>query len=88
MAHDSDGLVFLELVEGAGRDLVHGDVGAVGNVRGGVLPGLADIEEKRWVLGGEQLFELVDGDFKVHRLRIMGLAPDEAVECCQRLAMR
>jgi len=70
MAHDGDGLIFVELVEGAGGDLVHGDVRGVGDVRGGVFPGLADVEEQWWVVGGELLFELVDGDFEVHELRI------------------
>ena len=70
VAHDGDGLVFVELVEGARADLIHGHEDAVGEVRGGVLPGLADVEQKRWVLGGELLFELVDGDLKVHELRI------------------
>jgi hypothetical protein len=39
-------------------------------VRGGVLPGFADVEEERRVLGGEEGFELVYGDFQVHRSRI------------------
>ena len=70
MAHDGDRLFFVELVEGARADLIHGHEDAVGEVRGGVLPGLADVEQKRWVVGGELLFELVDGDLKVHGLRI------------------
>src|ERR1700761_1671847 len=70
VAHDGDGLFFVELVEGARADLIHGHEDAVGEVRGGVLPGLADVEQKRRVLGGELLFELVDGDLKFHGLRI------------------
>jgi hypothetical protein len=66
MAHDDDGLLFVELVEGARGDLVHGDERAAGDVRGLVLPRLADVEEKRRMLGVELLFELVDGDFEVH----------------------
>jgi hypothetical protein len=72
MAHDGDGLVFVELVEGACADLIHGHEDAVGEVGGGVLPRLADVEEKRWVLGGELLFELVDGDLKVHKKTVEG----------------
>lgn len=63
MAHDDDGLLLVELVEGARGYLVHGDERAAGDVRGLVLPRLADVEEKGWMLGGELLFELVDGDF-------------------------
>ena len=66
MAHDDDGLLFVELVEGARGDLVHGDESAAGDVRGLVFPRFADVEEKRWMLGGELLFELVDCDFEVH----------------------
>ena len=70
MTHDGDRLFFVELVEGARAALIHGHEDAVGEVRGGVLPGLADVEQKRRVLGGELLFELVDGDLKFHGLRI------------------
>ena len=62
VAEDGDGLIFVELVEGAGADFVHGHEDAVGDARSGVLPRLADVEEKRWVLGGELLFELVYSD--------------------------
>lgn len=86
MAQDGDGLVFVELVEGARADLVHGHEEAVGDVRGRVLPGLADVEEKRRVLGGELLFELVDGDFEVHELRIKGRALSEICDVLMRTA--
>ena len=86
MAHDGNGLFFVELVEGAGADFVHRHEEAVGEVRGGVLPGLADVEEKRRVVGGELLLELVDGDFEVHRLRIKGQASRQADERCQGVA--
>ena len=88
MAHDGDGLLFVELIEGAGADFVHGHEEAVGEVRGGVLPGLADVEEKRRVVGGELLLELVDGDFEVHGLRIKGGASGEADQRCQGVARR
>lgn len=66
MTEDGDRLVFVELVEGARADFVHGHENAVGDARGGVLPRLADVEEKRRVLGGELLLELVYGDFQIH----------------------
>lgn len=69
VAEDGDGLIFVQLVEGARGDFAHGDKRAVGDVRGGVLPGLADVEKKRRVSGGELLLELVDGDLEVHKLR-------------------
>ena len=86
VAHDDDGLVFVELIEGARADLIHRHKDAVGDVRGGVLPGLADVEEKRRVLRRELLFELVDGDFEVHGLRITGQASRQADERCQGVA--
>jgi hypothetical protein len=86
VAHDGDGLVFVELVEGARAYLIHGHEDAVGDMCGGVLPGLADVEQKRWVLGGELLFELVDGDLKVHGFKDNGW--DVSGECCQGLARR
>jgi hypothetical protein len=52
VAEDEDGGVFVELLVGAAGDLIHGDEGAAFDVRGGVLPGLADVEEEWWVLGG------------------------------------
>ena len=63
VAEDGDGLIFVELVEGARADLIHGHENAVRDARGGVFPGLSDVEEKRRVFGGELLFELVNGDF-------------------------
>lgn len=72
VAEDGDGLIFVELVEGARGDFVHWDERAVGDVGGGVFPGLADVEKKRGVAGGELLFELVDGDLEVHGERVEG----------------
>ena len=66
MAEDEDGGVFVELLVGAAGNLVHGEEGAGLDVRGLVFPGLADVEEERWVLGGEQGLELGYGDFEIH----------------------
>lgn len=66
MAEDEDGGFFVELLMGAARDLVHGDEGRTFDVRGLIFPGLADVEEERWVLGGEEGLELGYGDFEVH----------------------
>ena len=94
VAEDGDGLLFIELVEGAGGDFAHGNESAAGDLRGLELPGLAHVEEERRVVGGELLFELVDGDLEVHELRIKGGAFGEArtflgprrFECCQTVA--
>jgi hypothetical protein len=63
VAEDEDRSFFVELLMGAAGDLVHGDEGAGFDVGGLIFPGLADVEEERWVLGGEVGFELIDGDF-------------------------
>ena len=55
---------------GAAGDVVHGDERAGFDVRGGVFPGFADVEEEGWVVGGEEGFELVYGDFEVHDVRV------------------
>ena len=52
VAEDEDWRVFVEFLMSAAGDLVHGDERAGFDVRGLVLPGLADIEEERWVGGG------------------------------------
>jgi hypothetical protein len=66
MAEDKDRGVFVELLMGAARDLVHGHVRAAFDARGGVLPGLTHVEEEGWLLGGEMGAKLVNGDFEVH----------------------
>ncbi len=78
VAEDEDGGVFFELLVGAGGDFVHGDEGGGGDIRGGVLPGLADVEEERRVLGGEEGLELGYGDFEVHTLKDTGGATGRA----------
>ena len=66
MAEDEDGRFFVQLFEGASGDFVHGDEGGVGDVGGVVFPLLADVEEE-WGFGlGEELLELVYGDFEIH----------------------
>lgn len=70
MAEDEDVRVFVELMVGAAGYLVHGDEGAAFDVRGGVLPGLAHVEEEGRLFRGEVGVELVDGDFEVHALRV------------------
>lgn len=72
VAEDGDGLVFVELVEGAGADFVHGHEEAAGDLRGLELPGFANVEEEWRVFGGELLFELVDGDLEVHKKTVEG----------------
>jgi hypothetical protein len=72
VAEDEEVLVFVELFEGAGGDLVHRDEGRRFNVRGGVLPGLADVEEERWVGGGEEGLGLGYGEFEVHGKKVLG----------------
>jgi hypothetical protein len=62
-AEDQDGCFFVELLVGAAGDLVHGHEGAGFDVRGGVFPWLADVEEEGRVLGGEEGFGLGDGEF-------------------------
>ena len=66
MAEDEYGSVFVEFLVGAARNLIHGDEGAAVDVRGGVFPWLADVEEERWVGGGEEGAELFYSDFEVH----------------------
>lgn len=67
VAENENGSVFVELLMGAAGDLVHGDECGGFDVRGGVFPWLTDVEEERRVFGGEELLELVDGDFEIHR---------------------
>src|ERR1700723_179932 len=43
VAEDDDGGFFVEFLVGAAGDVVHGDERAGFDVRGGVLPGLADV---------------------------------------------
>jgi hypothetical protein len=73
VAENEDGGVFVELLVGAGGDVVHGEEGAAFDVGGGVLPRLADIEEEGRVFGGEGGLELVDGDFEIHSLKNTGV---------------
>jgi hypothetical protein len=77
VAEDEDGGVFVELLVGAGGDFVHGDEGRGGDVGGGVLPGLADVEEEGRVLGGEEGLELGYGDFEVHGSKNTGAMEGE-----------
>ena len=70
VAEDEDGGVFVELVEGAGGDLGHGDEEGVFEVGVVELPGLADVEQGGAGGGGEELVGLVYGDFEVHDFRI------------------
>jgi hypothetical protein len=72
VAEDEEVGVFVELLVGAGGDLVHGKEGGAGDVGGVVLPRLADVEEERWGGGGEEGLELGYGDFEVHVVRILG----------------
>jgi hypothetical protein len=80
MAEHEDGRVFVELLVGAGGDVVHGEESAAFDVGGGVLPGLTDVEEEGRVFGGECSFELVDGDFEIHGLKNTGARDGVAVE--------
>jgi hypothetical protein len=72
VAEDEQVLVFVELFEGAGRDLVHGDEGGGCDVCGGVLPGLAYVEEERRVRCGEEGLGLGYGEFEVHGKKVLG----------------
>ena len=72
VAEDEDGGVFVELLMGAAGDLVHGHEGAAFDVRGLVLPGLADVEEEGRVLGGEEGLGLGDGEFEIHGIKDTG----------------
>lgn len=72
MAKDRDGLLFVEFVEGACRNFAHRNKSAAGNLRGLELPWLTNIQEKRRVFGSELLFQLVDGDFKIHKKTVEG----------------
>jgi hypothetical protein len=63
VAEDEDGVFFVELLEGAGGDLVHRDEGGGFDAGGVVFPGLADVEEEGWGGGGEEGLELGYGDF-------------------------
>jgi hypothetical protein len=66
VAEDEDGGFFVELLVGAAGDLVHGDEDAALDVRGLILPWLADVEEEGRVIGGEKGLGLGDGEFEVH----------------------
>ncbi len=66
VAEDEDGGFFVELLMGAGGDLVHGDEGRGFDVSGGVFPRLANVEEEGRVFCGEEGLELGYGDFEVH----------------------
>jgi hypothetical protein len=70
VAEDGDGLFFVELVVSAAGDFSHGHEPGAGDAGGVELPLLADVEEKGRFFGGEELLELVDGDFVVHGSRI------------------
>ncbi len=72
VAEDVDGLVFVELLEGAFGDVSHGHESGAGDVGGVVLPGLADVEQECWSGGGELLLQVGDGDFEVHRFESEG----------------
>ena len=66
MAEDEDVGFFVEFLEGAGGDFLHGDKGGGIDVGGVVLPWLADVEEEGRGGGGEEGLGLGDGDFEVH----------------------
>ena len=70
VAKDEDGVFFVELFEGAGGDLVHGDEGGGFDAGGVVFPGLADVEQERSFGRGEEGLGLGYGDFEVHGVRI------------------
>ncbi len=66
VAEDEDVSVFVHLMVGAAGDLAHGDEHAAFDAGGPVLPMFADIEQQGWVLGVEEGFGLVCGDFELH----------------------
>lgn len=66
VAEDEDGLVFVELLEGALGDVAHGHEGGAFDVGGVVLPGLTYVEEQRRVGGSKLGLQVVDGDLEIH----------------------
>ena len=72
MAENQDVGFVVEFLMSAPGDLVHGHVGAAFDARGGVLPGLAHVEEEGWLFGGEVSAELVYGYFEVHAKSFSG----------------
>ena len=56
MTEHSDRLVFIELLEGAARDLVHGHQFGAFDVGGLKFPGLTHIQQQGRVVGRELLF--------------------------------
>jgi hypothetical protein len=65
VAEDDDGGVGVELLVGAGGYFAHGHEQGIGQAGGLVLPGLANVQEKRCVGLLALLGEGVDGDLGV-----------------------
>ena len=67
VAENKDGRIFIKLFERTSGDLIHWDEHRAVDVGCVVLPRLADVEQEGWCGTGKVLFELIDGDFKIHR---------------------
>lgn len=61
VAEDDDGLVGIEFGIGAGGNIAHRHEDRIGEACGAELPGLTDVEDKRWVGLGAELEEGLGG---------------------------